>query len=37
LLTIHDEPGLRLRDMAGRLNITERTVLLILRDLRDAG
>ena len=37
LLAIEQEPGLRLRDMAERLHITERGINLILRDLRAAG
>lgn len=37
LLAIENEPGLRVRDMAERLNLSERGVALILRDLRDAG
>lgn len=37
LLAIENEPGLRVRDMAERLQLSERGVALILRDLRDAG
>jgi DNA-binding transcriptional ArsR family regulator len=37
LLAIENEPGLRVRDMAERLNLSERGVSLILRDLREAG
>lgn len=37
LLTIENEPGLRVRDMADRLHLSERGVALILRDLREAG
>jgi len=37
LLAIESEPGLRVRDMADRLELSERGVLLILRDLREAG
>jgi DNA-binding transcriptional ArsR family regulator len=37
LLAIENEPGLRVRDMAERLELSERGVALILRDLRDAG
>lgn len=37
LLTIENEPGLRVRDMADRLELSERGVALILRDLREAG
>lgn len=37
LLAIEDEPGLRVRDMAERLHLSERGVALILRDLREAG
>ncbi len=37
LLAIENEPGLRVRDMADRLEMSERGVALILRDLRDAG
>ena len=37
LLTIENEPGLRVRDMAERLHLSERGVALILRDLREAG
>ena len=37
LLAIENEPGLRVRDMAERLHLSERGVALILRDLREAG
>ena len=37
LLAIENEPGLRVRDMADRLKLSERGVALILRDLREAG
>jgi DNA-binding transcriptional ArsR family regulator len=37
LLAIQNEPGLRVRDMAERLELSERGVALILRDLREAG
>jgi len=37
LLAIETEPGLRVRDMAQRLDLSERGVALILRDLREAG
>jgi DNA-binding transcriptional ArsR family regulator len=37
LLAIETEPGLRVRDMAERLQLSERGVALILRDLREAG
>jgi DNA-binding transcriptional ArsR family regulator len=37
LLAIDNEPGLRVRDMADRLELSERGVALILRDLREAG
>jgi DNA-binding transcriptional ArsR family regulator len=37
LLAIENEPGLRVRDMADRLHLSERGVALILRDLREAG
>ena len=37
LLAIEDEPGLRVRDMADRLGLSERGIALILRDLREAG
>jgi DNA-binding transcriptional ArsR family regulator len=36
LLAIEKEPGLRVRDMAARLGMSERGVALILRDLREA-
>ena len=37
LLAIENETGLRVRDMADRLEMSERGVALILRDLREAG
>jgi DNA-binding transcriptional ArsR family regulator len=37
LLAIENEPGLRVRDMAERLHLTERAIALILRDLRESG
>ena len=37
LLAIENEPGLRVRDMAERLHLTERAIHLILRDLRESG
>lgn len=37
LLAIENEPGLRVRDMADRLALSERGIALILRDLREAG
>lgn len=37
LLAIENEPGLRVRDMAARLDMTEKGVMLILRDLRESG
>lgn len=37
LLAIANEPGLRGRDMADRLHLSERGVALILRDLRNSG
>jgi DNA-binding transcriptional ArsR family regulator len=37
LLAIENEPGLRVRDMAERLELSERGVALILRELREAG
>jgi len=37
LLVIENEPGLRVRDMAERLELSERGVALILRELREAG
>jgi DNA-binding transcriptional ArsR family regulator len=36
LLAIENEPGLRVREMAERLHLSERGVALILRDLREA-
>jgi DNA-binding transcriptional ArsR family regulator len=37
LLAIENEPGLRVRDMAERLHLTERSIAHILRDLRESG
>lgn len=37
LLALEKEPGLRVRDMADRLDFTERGIHLLLRDLRQAG
>lgn len=37
LLAIENEPGLRVREMADRLEMSERGIALILRDLRLAG
>ena len=37
LLAIENEPGLRVRDMAERLHLSERGTALILRDLRESG
>jgi hypothetical protein len=37
LVCIADDPGLRLRDIADRLGITERTAFGILTDLVQAG
>jgi DNA-binding transcriptional ArsR family regulator len=37
LLALHQEPGLRQRDLADRLGLSERGIGLILRDLREAG
>ncbi len=37
LLVLASEPGLRGRDIADRLGITERTVMQVLHDLREAG
>jgi DNA-binding transcriptional ArsR family regulator len=37
LLAIENEPGMRVRDMAERLHLSERGVALILRDLRESG
>jgi len=37
LLAIENEPGLRVRGMADGLELSERGVALILRDLREAG
>jgi DNA-binding transcriptional ArsR family regulator len=37
LLLIDHEPGLRVRDMAEWLQLSERGTALILRDLREAG
>ena len=37
LLCIADDPGVRLRDIAGALGITERSAFAIVSDLTDAG
>jgi DNA-binding transcriptional ArsR family regulator len=37
LLCIAHDPGVRLRDIAGRVGITERTAYGIVTDLTDAG
>ena len=37
LLAIEREPGLRVREMAERLGLSERGIALILRDLRSSG
>jgi DNA-binding MarR family transcriptional regulator len=37
LLAIEREPDLRIRDMAERLNLSERGIQLILRDLHRSG
>jgi predicted DNA-binding transcriptional regulator len=37
LLCIADDPGMRLREIAARLTITERTTYGIVTDLADAG
>ena len=37
LLCIAEDPGVRLRDIAGRLGITERAAYGIVADLVDAG
>lgn len=37
LLCLADEPDLRLREVAGRIGITERAVQRIVTDLEDAG
>ncbi len=37
LLAIEREPGLRVREMAERLSLSERGIALILRDLRSSG
>jgi DNA-binding transcriptional ArsR family regulator len=37
LLAIENEPGLRVREMADRVRLSERGAALILRDLREAG
>ena len=37
LLAIENEPGLRVRDMAERLHLSERAIHLVLRDLRESG
>ena len=37
LLCIAHDPGVRLRDIAVRVGITERTAYIIVRDLAEAG
>jgi DNA-binding MarR family transcriptional regulator len=37
LMVLADDPGARLRDIAQRVGITERTVFGILEDLEEAG
>jgi hypothetical protein len=37
MLCIAHDPGVRLRDIAARLNITERSAFGIVTDLADAG
>ncbi len=37
LLCIADDPGVRLRDIAARVNVTERTAYGIVSDLTEAG
>jgi hypothetical protein len=37
LLFIADEPGIRLRDLAAALNVTERSAFAIVSDLTEAG
>lgn len=37
LLWVADDPGVRLRDIAARLDITERTAFGIITDLVEAG
>ena len=37
LLCIAHDPGMRLRDIAASLNITERSAFSIIADLADAG
>jgi hypothetical protein len=37
LLCIADDPGIRLRDIASRLDITERSAYTIVTDLTTAG
>ena len=37
LLAIDSEPGLRRREMAAKVGLTERGIALLLRDLREAG
>ncbi|MEZ5116462.1 MAG: MarR family transcriptional regulator [Candidatus Nanopelagicales bacterium] len=37
LLSIHDDPDARLRDIATRVGITERAAQLIVQDLERAG
>ncbi len=37
MLCIADDPGIRLRDIAARLDITERSAYTIVTDLTEAG
>jgi DNA-binding transcriptional ArsR family regulator len=37
LIAVAQDPGVRVRDLASAVGITERTVLQILADLEDAG
>jgi predicted DNA-binding transcriptional regulator YafY len=37
LLYIADEPGARLRDIAAKLDITERSVYRVINEMADAG
>ncbi len=37
LLVLASEPGLRVRDIAERVRLTERAVMQVLHDLREAG
>jgi DNA-binding MarR family transcriptional regulator len=37
LLCISHDPGMRLRDIAATLNVTERSAYAIVNDLSDAG